>query len=199
METEGVKMKTRCYWAGTEPMYVAYHDAEWGTPVHDDYTLFEFLVLEGAQAGLSWRTILQRRENYRKAFAGFDPLKVAEFDQGEITRLLENPGIIRNKLKINSAVKNAKAFLKIQQEFGSFDKFIWAYVDQKPILNAWETGSQIPDKTELSTQISKDLKKHGFSFVGPTIIYAYMQAVGMVNDHIVSCFRYQELGGKKPG
>jgi DNA-3-methyladenine glycosylase I len=192
-------MKTRCYWAGTEPMYVAYHDEEWGTPVHDDRTLYEFLVLEGAQAGLSWRTILERRENYRKAFNGFDPVKVAAYDQARIDELLEDQGIIRNKLKVNSAVNNAKAFLKIQEEFGSFNNFIWAYVDHKPIINAWYTGNQIPDKTDISTQISKDLKKRGFSFVGPTILYAYMQAVGMVNDHVVSCFRYSELGGKVSG
>lgn len=188
-------MPKRCNWAGTEPLYVAYHDKEWGRPVHDDRELFEFLVLEGAQAGLSWSTILNKRENYRRAFDDFDPIKVAAYDQNKVEELLKDPGIIRNRLKVNSAVNNAKAFLKVQEEFGSFDEYIWAFVDHTPVINAWKSGSQIPAQTPLSKEISKDLKKRGFSFVGPTIVYAFMQAVGMVNDHITSCFCYKELSG----
>jgi DNA-3-methyladenine glycosylase I len=173
---------------------VKYHDEEWGEPKHDDRRLFEDLVLDGAQAGLSWSTILRKRENYREAFDNFDPVKVAAYDEAKIEDLLQNPGIVRNRQKVNSAVKNAKAFLKIQEEFGSFDAYIWGFVDGKPIQNQWKSMSELPAKTELSEMVSKDLKERGFNFVGPTIIYAFMQAVGMVNDHTVDCFRYLEVG-----
>jgi DNA-3-methyladenine glycosylase I len=170
-----------------------YHDEEWGTPKRDDRRLFEDLVLDSAQAGLSWMTILRKRENYREAFDNFDPVKVAAYDEAKIEELLSNPGIVRNRQKINSAIKNAKAFLKVQEEFGSFDAYIWGFVDGKPIQHSWQTMFELPAKTDLSETISKDLKKRGFSFVGPTIIYAFMQAVGMVNDHTVDCFRYHEV------
>lgn len=181
----------RCTWPKNE-LALAYHDTEWGVPLHDDQALFEFLVLEGAQAGLSWDTILRKRENYREAFDGFDVNKVARYTDLRIAKLLTNEGIIRNRLKIASAVKNAKAFLKVQKEFGSFDKYIWAFVDNKPIVNKWKIDTQVPAKTEVSDVISKDLKTRGFNFVGSTIIYAHMQATGMVNDHLVSCFRHKE-------
>lgn len=184
--------KTRCQWGENESMR-EYHDKEWGVPVHLDRKHFEFLVLEGAQAGLSWSTILKRREGYSKAFANFDPKKVAKFTKRDVNKLLKDTGIIRNKLKIASAINNAQRFLKIQQEFGSFDKYIWQFVGGKPIKNKWRKMSQLPAVTEESTALSKDLKKRGFTFVGPTIIYAHMQAVGMVNDHMVSCFRYGEV------
>jgi DNA-3-methyladenine glycosylase I len=174
-----------------------YHDKEWGVPKHDERRLFEDLVLDGAQAGLSWMTILRKRENYREAFDNFDPAKVATYDKSKIEELLDNAGIIRNRQKINSAIKNARAFLKVQEEFGNFDAYIWGFVDGKPIQNSWETMSDLPAKTELSETISEDLKIRGFSFVGPTIIYAFMQAVGMVNDHTADCFRYQELASAK--
>jgi len=164
-----------------------------GVPVHDDRKHFEFLVLEGAQAGLSWATILKRRENYRKAYDNFDPAKVANYDEAKVEELLANAGIIRNRKKIESSINNAKRFLEVQQEFGSFDKYIWRFVDYKPVINSWKTLSEIPANTELSDEISKDLKKRGFSFVGSTIIYAHIQAIGLVNDHIVSCFRYRQL------
>ncbi len=183
----------RCPWCGTDPLYQKYHDEEWGVPVFDDQKLFEFLILEGAQAGLSWITILRKRENYRKAFAKFDPKKVVRFGQKEIQRLLNNPGIVRNRLKVESSVTNARAFLKIQEEFGSFAKYQWQFVEGKPIQNRLRNFKTIPARTELSDIISKDLKKRGFRFVGSTIIYAHMQAVGMVNDHLISCFRYQEI------
>jgi DNA-3-methyladenine glycosylase I len=183
----------RCAWAGEEPLYVQYHDEQWGVPLHDDQTLFEMLILEGAQAGLSWRTILNKRENYRAAFDRFDPTVVATYDENKIQELLHNPGIVRNQLKIRAAVTNAKAFLKIQDEFGSFDKFIWGFVDHKPIINHWKTLSEVPAKTAQAEVMSKDLKKRGFKFVGPTICYAFMQAVGMVNDHTVDCFRHGQL------
>jgi DNA-3-methyladenine glycosylase I len=189
-------MPTRCEWAGTDSLYIDYHDKEWGQPVHNDQELFEFLILEGAQAGLSWITILRKRDSYRLAFDGFDPAKVAEYDQVKIDQLLNNPGIIRNKLKIRSAVSNAQAFLQVQQEFGSFNNYIWEFVDHTPIINTWMSLKQIPAQTPLSEAISKDLKKRGFKFFGPTICYAFLQAVGMVNDHTTSCFRYSELGGK---
>lgn len=181
----------RCSWPKND-LSVAYHDAEWGVPQHDDRILFEFLVLEGAQAGLSWDTILRKRENYRKAFDGFDVHRVARYTDKRIEKLLQNEGIIRNRLKVAAAVTNAKAFLKVQKEFGSFDKYIWSFVDGKPIVNRWKDTSQVPARTEVSDAISKDMKKRGFSFVGSTIIYAHMQATGMVNDHLVSCFRYKE-------
>ena len=174
-------------------MYVAYHDQEWGFPVHDERELFELLILEGAQAGLSWITILRKRENYRVAFDGFDPQIVAAYDEKKQEELVQNPGIIRNRLKIRSAVQNAQAFLKVQQEFGSFDAYIWQFVDHQPIVNRWRKMVEVPASTPLSEQISKDLKKRGFNFVGPTIVYAYMQSIGMVNDHTVDCFRYKEL------
>jgi DNA-3-methyladenine glycosylase I len=183
----------RCSWPGVDPLYIRYHDEEWGVPVHDDRTLFEFLVLEGAQAGLSWITILKRREGYRKAFAGFDPKVVASYGDSDVERLLSDPGIIRNRAKVHSAIQNAKAFLKVQDEFGSFDAYIWSFVDGTPIVNRFESMQEIPASTELSDAISKDLKKRGFSFVGSTIIYAHMQATGMVNDHVTSCFRHSQL------
>lgn len=177
----------RCSWCGNDPLYIKYHDEEWGKPVHNDHTLFEFLILEGAQAGLSWITILRRRENYRKAFAGFDVKKVAAFTEKDVERLMQDEGIIRNKLKINSAIKNAQLFIKIQEEFGSFAKYIWAYMpNQKPLINDFKKGG-IPVSTEISDAIAKDMKKRGFKFFGTTICYAFMQAVGMVNDHVVGC------------
>jgi DNA-3-methyladenine glycosylase I len=184
-------MKNRCSWPGTDPLYVEYHDKEWGVPVHDDIKHFEFLVLDGAQAGLSWLTILRKRENYRKAFSGFDPKKVARFNAAKIERLLKDPGIVRNRLKVESAVTSAKAFLKVQKEFGSFDAYIWSFVGGKTKQNSWKTLKQIPAKTTESEAMSKDLKARGFRFVGPTICYAYMQAAGLVNDHVVECFRYK--------
>ena len=182
----------RCAWP-TNELSIAYHDAEWGTPLHDDQRLFEFLILEGAQAGLSWDTILRKRENYRKAFDNFDVQTVAAYDNSKCASLLLDEGIIRNRLKIASAVANAKAFLNVQDEFGSFDKFIWDFVGAKPINNRLESSSEIPAKTELSDAISKDLKKRGFNFVGSTIMYAFMQATGMVNDHLTSCFRHEQV------
>jgi DNA-3-methyladenine glycosylase I len=173
--------------------YVKYHDREWGVPVHDDRVWFEYLILDGAQAGLSWSTILKKRDNYRKAFAGFDPVKVARFDGRKIRRLLADPGIVRNRLKIESAIKNARAFLKVQKEFGSFDAYVWRFVGGRPKRNRWRRLSEIPAETVESRALSRDLKKRGFSFVGPTICYAFMQAAGMVNDHLVSCFRYKEV------
>jgi DNA-3-methyladenine glycosylase I len=171
---------------------VDYHDQEWGLPLHDDRKLFEFLILEGMQAGLSWMTILRKRENFRQAFDGFDPLKVAQYDQTKFKELMANPGIIRNRRKIEAAAQNAKAFLEVQGEFGSFDTYMWQFVGGKPLVNGWKTMSQIPSKTKESEAMSKDLKKRGFNFVGPTICYAHMQATGMVNDHTVDCFRYLE-------
>jgi DNA-3-methyladenine glycosylase I len=179
----------RCAWANGE-LLIRYHDEEWGVPVHDDRKLFEFLILEGAQAGLSWNTILNKRENYRKAFDGFDPARVARYDRRKIERLLRDPGIVRNKLKIASAVGNARAFLQVQKEFGSFDVYIWQFVEGKPRVNSPKSMKQVPARTPESDAMSKDLKKRGFKFVGSTICYAFMQAVGMVNDHVVSCFRY---------
>lgn len=183
----------RCPWPGTDELYIKYHDEEWGVPVHDDIRHFEFLVLEAAQAGLSWITILKRRENYRKAYRGFDPRIVASFTDNDTERLLQDAGIIRNRLKIKSSIENARHFLEVRKEFGSFDNYLWGFVEGEPVINRWEEISQIPPKTELSDRISKDLKKRGFSFVGSTIIYAHLQAVGVVNDHIVSCFRFKEV------
>lgn len=187
-------MIQRCSWSTNDEQYIRYHDEEWGVPVHDDRKLFEFLILEGAQAGLSWITILKRREAYREAFDQFDPEKVALYDEAKIESLLQRPDLIRNRLKIRSAVRNAQAFLKVQKEFGSFDRYIWHFVNGKPIQNQWKLLDEIPAQTPLSVKISKDLKKRGFSFVGPTIVYAHMQATGMVNDHLVNCFRYHEVG-----
>ena len=183
----------RCNWCTNDPIYIEYHDTEWGVPVHDDRKLFEFLILEGAQAGLSWLTILKRRDGYRKAFADFNAEKVARFSQKKIEKLLLDPGIIRNKLKVNAAVTNAQAFLKVQEEFGSFDRYSWQFVDGKQKVNQFKTMKQIPATTAESDRFSKDLKQRGFKFVGSTIMYAHMQAVGMVNDHITSCFRYREV------
>lgn len=186
--------RIRCAWVGNDQLYRAYHDEEWGVPVHDDRLLFEFLILEGAQAGLSWITILRKRDAYRAAFAGFDPDAVARFDDRRVTELLANPGIVRNRLKVESAVTNARAFLKIREEFGSFDVYMWRFVDGHPIRNAWRDIREVPTCTPVSDAMSRDLKQRGFRFVGSTICYAHMQAVGMVNDHTVDCFRWRELG-----
>lgn len=185
--------KTRCAWAGNDPLLMAYHDQEWGVPLHDDQGLFEFLILEGAQAGLSWTTILKKRDHYRQAFANFEPAAVAQFDEAKREALLQNPGIVRNRLKIEAAITNARAFLQVQAEFGSFDAYIWQFVNGQPRQNRWTSLSELPAQTPDSEAMSKDLKKRGFRFVGPTICYAFMQAVGMVNDHTVDCYRYQEL------
>jgi DNA-3-methyladenine glycosylase I len=189
-------MKFRCRWCENTSLgdlYVRYHDEEWGVPVHDERTLFEFLILEGAQAGLSWSTILAKRENYRKAFANFDAAKVARFTPARIETLLLEPGIVRNRLKVNAAVTNARAFLAVQKESGSFDSYIWSFTGGKPIVNRWKTGKDIPASTKTSDAMSKDLARRGFKFVGSTICYAFMQATGMVNDHVVDCFRYREV------
>ena len=183
----------RCDWAGSEPLYIAYHDLEWGVPQHDDRALFEMLVLEGAQAGLSWSTILRKRDNYRVAFDHFDPGKVAKYQADKVADLLKDEGIVRNRLKIEAAIQNAKALLLVQREYGSFNQYIWGFVGGSPIVNHWKTLREIPAQTPESQAMSKDLKVRGFKFVGPTICYAFMQAVGMVNDHIVSCFRYSEI------
>jgi DNA-3-methyladenine glycosylase I len=183
----------RCAWPGDLPLMIEYHDTEWGTPLHDDRKHFEFLVLDAAQAGLSWRTVLLKRENYRKAFDGFDPVRVARFSAQRVEKLLQNPGIIRNRLKVQSAVTNARGFLDVQKEFGSFDRFIWRFVDGRPKVNAPTRLSEVPARSPQSDAMSKELKARGFSFVGSTICYAYMQAAGMVNDHLVTCFRHREL------
>lgn len=188
----------RCAWPKSE-LNIAYHDAEWGVPVHDDRLLFEFLILEGAQAGLSWSTILRKRPNYRRAFAGFDPKRVARFSPAKLERLLQNPGLVRNRLKIASAATNARAFLAVQDEFGSFDAYVWRFVDGRPKRNAWRSLRQIPARTRESDALSRDLKRRGFNFVGSTICYAFMQAVGMVNDHLVTCFRHGELARRGAG
>lgn len=187
-----MKENRRCTWATSELM-IPYHDQEWGVPQHDDNVLFEFLVLEGAQAGLSWSTILAKRAAYRKAFSNFDPKKVARYSPEKIAQLLGNPGIVRNRLKISSAVRNAQAFLQAQKEFGSFDQYIWQFVGGKPKVNRWRSMSQVPPQTAESVQMSKDLLNRGFTFVGPTVCYAFMQGIGMVNDHLVGCFRYAEI------
>ncbi|HLE15319.1 MAG TPA: DNA-3-methyladenine glycosylase I [Anaerolineales bacterium] len=183
-------MLTRCAWAGTDPLMVAYHDEEWGVPVYADNKLFEFLVLEGMQAGLSWMTILRKRENFHAAFDGFDPLRVSGYGEQKVLELLANPGIIRNRRKIEATIQNARAFLELQEEFGSFSHYMWGFVEGKPLINAWKTMSEIPAQTPEAANLSKDLVRRGFRFVGPTICYAHMQAVGMVNDHTVDCFRY---------
>ncbi len=186
-------MIKRCAWVehNSKPLDIKYHDEEWGVPVHDDKTLFEFLILEGAQAGLSWTTILNKRENYRKAYNKFDPNKVAKFDDAKQQKLLQDPGIVRNRLKVAASVTNARAFLEVQKEFGSFDKYIWGFIDGKPLKNKWKSVDQVPANTKESDAMSKDLKKRGFKFVGSTICYAFMQATGMVNDHTTDCFRYK--------
>ena len=185
--------KKRCAWSGTDPFYIAYHDEEWGVPLHDDRVLFEFLVLEGAQAGLSWSTILRKRDAYRRAFDRFDPRKVARYEKRKVAALLTDAGIVRNRAKIESAIKNAKAFLDVQAEFGSFDAYQWRFVNGRPIQNRWRAEGDIPPRSAQSDAMSDDLKSRGFSFVGSTIIYAHMQAVGMVNDHLVNCFRHREV------
>ncbi|MDT3735431.1 MAG: DNA-3-methyladenine glycosylase I [Denitratisoma sp.] len=187
---------TRCGWCGSDPLYVAYHDTEWGVPVHDDRLLFEFLILEGAQAGLSWITILKKREAYRRAFAGFEAAKVARFGPRQVERLLADAGIVRNRLKIEAAINNAQRFLEVQEAFGSFDDYVWRFVDGKPIVNRRRTLKQVPASTKESDALSRDLKARGFKFVGSTICYAHMQATGMVNDHLVGCFRHAELARK---
>jgi DNA-3-methyladenine glycosylase I len=186
--------RTRCAWPGSDPLYQAYHDEEWGVPVHDDRLLFEFLILEGAQAGLPWITILRKRPAYRAAFSGFDPEAVAHYDEAKTAELLANPGIVRNRLKVAAAISNARAFLEVREEFGSFDAYQWRFVDGSPIRNAWKSIREIPASTPVSDAMSRDLKQRGFRFVGSTICYAHMQAVGMVNDHTVDCFRWAELG-----
>jgi DNA-3-methyladenine glycosylase I len=189
--------KHRCPWPGEDPLYQRYHDTEWGVPVRSDRKLFEFLLLEGVQAGLSWITVLRKREAYRAAFANFDWHKIAAFDEKKVEELLQNPGIIRNRLKVKAAITNAKAFIKVRKEFGTFSKYIWSFIDHKPIQNKWKVMKEVPPVTGLAEKISKDLKKRGFTFVGPTIIYAHMQATGMVNDHITSCFRHKEIKALK--
>ena len=193
MQRSTQQNRVRCSWAATEPN-LSYHDKEWGVPVHDDRTLFEFLILEGAQAGLSWQTVLNKRENYRKAFGNFDPAVVSRFTRAQIEKLMLNPGIVRNRLKIESTVNNAKAFLKVQKEFGTFDTYVWAFVGGAPKVNRRDALRKIPARTAESDALSADLKRRGFRFVGTTICYAFMQAVGMVNDHLVDCFRYNEPG-----
>jgi DNA-3-methyladenine glycosylase I len=194
-ESESVTKPTkiRCGWCGVDPLYVRYHDREWGVPVHNDKKLFEFLVLEGAQAGLSWITILRKREAYRKAFELFDPEVVARFDARRVRTLLDDPGIVRNRLKIESAIKNARAFLEVREEFGTFSAYQWRFVDGEPVVGRFRTLREIPARTPISDAFSKDLKRRGFSFVGSTIVYAHMQAIGMVNDHLVTCFRHREV------
>jgi DNA-3-methyladenine glycosylase I len=187
------KTLQRCWWAGNDPVYVKYHDEEWGVPVHDDTRLFEFIILEGAQAGLSWLTILKKRQGYRKAFAEFNAEKIAGFTREKIQSLMKNPEIVRNRLKIEAAITNARAFLRIQEEFGSFDRYAWRFVDGRPIINHFNSPEQVPATTRESDMFSKDLKQRGFKFTGSTIIYAHMQATGMVNDHLVSCFRHAQV------
>ena len=195
---KGQHKQSRCPWAKTE-LYVQYHDAEWGVPIHEDRLLFEFLILEGAQAGLSWETILKKRQNYRDAFENFDPALVARYGQPKHKSLLANAGIVRNRLKIEAAVQNARALLAMRDEFGTFDKYIWSFVGNEPKQNAWKSMKEVPDKTMESDAMSKDLKRRGFKFVGSTICYAFMQAVGMVNDHLADCFRHEELRKTKEG
>ncbi len=185
--------KQRCEWGNSSELYIEYHDTEWGVPVHDERKLFEFLILEGAQAGLSWSTILNKRQAYIQAFDNFEPAKVASYDDAKVQALLANPGIVRNRLKIQAAIKNARSFLEVQDQFGSFDTYIWQFVDGKPLQNSWKSLQEIPATTQESDAMSKELKKRGFTFVGSTICYAFMQAIGMVNDHVVDCFRWQEV------
>ncbi len=191
--TQSLPDKMRCPWCLADPLYLQYHDQEWGVPVHDDVRLFEFLILEGAQAGLSWLTVLRKRENYRRAFDNFDFWKVACFDEKKINSLLADPGIIRNRIKIGSAIKNARAFMQVVEEFGTFDAYIWNFMVGRPLVNHWRTLKEIPPATPVSDKISKDLKKRGFSFVGSTIVYSHMQATGMVNDHLLDCYRHSEI------
>lgn len=186
-------MKKRCDWCGTDPLYVSYHDEEWGVPVFDDQKIFEFLVLESAQAGLSWITVLRKRENYRRLFADFDPVKVARFNPAKVEKLLLNAGIIRNRAKIEAAISNARVFLKIQDEYQGFHKFIWDYVDGKPVVNRWKSLKQLPATSSISDRLAKDMKKLGFKFLGSTVLYAHMQATGMINDHLQTCFRWKQV------
>lgn len=188
-----MKGNLRCAWSLGFDQYIIYHDVEWGVPVHNDRTHFEFLILEGAQAGLSWSTVLKKREGYRKAFSDFDPVKVAQFSEAKIQKLLRNPAIIRNQLKVRAAVTNAKYFIAVQKEFGSFDTYIWSFVKNKPVVNKWKTMKQIPPRSKVSDALSDDLRKRGFKFVGSTIMYAHLQACGLINDHLVDCFRYKEI------
>jgi len=196
MAAPGSSEKTRCGWCLGSPLYIRYHDEEWGVPEHDDRRLFEFLTLEGAQAGLSWSTILNKREGYRKAFAGFDPVKVARFGPRDVARLMQDAGIVRNRLKITSTIGNARAFLRVQKEFGSFAAYIWQFVGGRPMVNHWKTLKQVPATSKESDALSRDLKSRGFRFVGSTICYAHMQATGMINDHLTVCFRHAEVAGK---
>ncbi|MDG4563292.1 MAG: DNA-3-methyladenine glycosylase I [Candidatus Competibacter sp.] len=191
-----IQARERCAWCGIDPLYLAYHDHEWGVPLHDDRRLFEMLVLEGAQAGLNWLTILRKREGYRRAFDGFDPERIARYDDRDIARLLADPGIVRNRLKIAAAVRNAQGFLTIQERHGGFGAFLWRYVDSVPKQNGWHSLAEVPARTPEAEAMSRDLKRLGFGFVGPTICYAFMQATGMVNDHVTDCFRHPELGGR---
>jgi len=189
--------RPRCGWAGSDPLYIAYHDQEWGVPLHDERRLFEMLILEGAQAGLSWITILRKRDNYRAAFDGFDPHKMARYGERKVQTLLNNPGIVRNRLKVAAAINNAKMLLALQEQEGSLDEYLWRYVDGEPIVNTWRGLKEVPPRTPLSDAVSKDLARRGFKFVGSTICYAFMQAVGMVNDHTTDCFRHRELASKR--
>jgi DNA-3-methyladenine glycosylase I len=188
-----MKARKRCPWCGDDPLYVAYHDTEWGLPMHDDRKHFEFLTLEGAQAGLSWITVLRKRENYRKAFADWDVARVARFTPARVEKLLRDPGIVRNRLKVESVIVNARSYLRIQEKYGSFSAYLWAFVDGRPVLNRWKTLAEIPAATPLSDAVSKDLKRRGFKFIGSTVIYAHLQAAGLVNDHLFSCFRWREV------
>jgi DNA-3-methyladenine glycosylase I len=196
-ESKAGARKPRCGWPGGDPLMLRYHDEEWGVPVHDDRRHFEFLILEGAQAGLSWRTVLHKREAYREAFADFDPAKVARFDARRVGKLLGNAGIIRNRLKIAAAITNARAFLALQREFGSFDRYVWGFVGGKPVVNRWRSLAQLPASTAESDALSADLRRRGFKFVGSTIVYAHMQAVGMVNDHLIRCYRHAQLAQRR--
>ncbi len=185
----------RCPWCGTDPLYVAYHDTEWGVPVHDDQKHFEFLVLESAQAGLSWLTVLRKRENYQRAYDGFDPRKVAHYDEEKVRTLLADPGLVRNRKKIEASITNARCFLEVQEAFGSFDRYIWRFTDGAPLVNHWEQLSQLPARTELSDAVAKDMKARGFRFLGSTILYAHLQAIGVINDHLTGCYRHREVQG----
>jgi DNA-3-methyladenine glycosylase I len=188
-------MPERCDWSTSDPLYLAYHDDEWGVPIHDDRRLFELLVLEGAQAGLAWVTILRKRDGYRSAFDAFDPVRVAAFDDADLARLLADPSIVRNRAKIRSAIGNAGAYLRLTDAVGPFDAWVWSFVGGRPTQNAWQSMAEVPAETDVSRVVSRELRRHGFSFVGPTIVYAFMQSAGLVNDHVVTCFRHRELGG----
>ena len=190
------KAPIRCAWAGSDPLYIAYHDREWGVPVHDDRLLFEFLTLEGAQAGLSWITILRKREGYRRAFGGWDPSVIAAYGEADVARLLADPGIVRNRAKVRSVIGNARAYLSLTDAPGAFDRYLWSFVDGSPVVNGWRSMAEIPAETDASRALSRDLRRRGFSFVGPTIVYAFIQSAGLVNDHLVSCFRHGQVIGR---